>query len=100
MYGTIPQVILDRMRYLEAADARDRADGTPRMKRLRQITPETGKFIALLAAAAPKGRWVEIGTSAGYSTLWLALACREHEDPRVDSIVIPVGKGLLTCRKI
>jgi predicted O-methyltransferase YrrM len=35
-----------------------------------------GKFIALLAASAPEGRCIEIGTSAGYSTLWLALACR------------------------
>jgi caffeoyl-CoA O-methyltransferase len=28
------------------------------------------------AAAAPKGSIIEVGTSAGYSTLWLALACR------------------------
>jgi caffeoyl-CoA O-methyltransferase len=61
---------------LEQLDARDRTDGTPRMKRLRQISPEVGKFIAILAAAAPAGQWIEIGTSAGYSTLWLALACR------------------------
>jgi predicted O-methyltransferase YrrM len=64
------------MAYLEQIDARDRADGTPRAQRLRQVTPETGKFIALLAANAPMGEYLEIGTSAGYSTLWLALACR------------------------
>jgi len=29
-----------------------------------------------MAAAAPEGDCLEIGTSAGYSTLWLALACR------------------------
>lgn len=46
------------------------------MERLRQIPPETGKFIAMLAACAPCGDYIEIGTSAGYSTLWLALACR------------------------
>ena len=34
-------------------------------------------FIALLAAGAPRGTIVEIGTSAGYSTLYLALAGRE-----------------------
>ncbi|MHC4835613.1 MAG: O-methyltransferase, partial [Planctomycetota bacterium] len=54
----------------------DRTDGTSRMKRLRQIPPETGKFIAMLAASAPEGNAIEIGTSAGYSTMWLALACR------------------------
>jgi predicted O-methyltransferase YrrM len=65
------------MRQLEAQDAIDRLDGTPRSRRLRQIPPETGRFIALLAASAPAGKWVEIGTSAGYSTLWLSLAAME-----------------------
>ena len=64
------------MKYLEQRDAADRLDGTTRMQRLRQITPEVGRFIALLAASAPDGNYIEIGTSAGYSTLWLALACR------------------------
>lgn len=64
------------MHYLEAIDSRDRTDGTSLIMRLRQIPPETGKFIALLAANAPEGEWIEIGTSAGYSSLWLALACR------------------------
>jgi len=77
MFLDTPEPILARMRYLEEIDARDRSDGTTRMKRLRQITPEVGRFVALLAAGAPPGRNVEIGTSAGYSTLWLALACRE-----------------------
>ena len=40
----------------------------------------TGKFLALLCAAAPKGRVLEVGTSGGYSSLWLALACRERGD--------------------
>ena len=78
MFHDIPQKILDRMRYLEELDARDRADGTSHSKRLRQIPPETGRFIALLAATAPAGRYIEIGTSGGYSTLWLALACRQR----------------------
>lgn len=76
MFHEIPPVLLARMRELEAIDARDRADGTPRRDRLRQIPPAVGRFIAILAASAPAGRWIEIGTSAGYSTLWLALACR------------------------
>ena len=47
------------------------------MKRLRQIPPETGRFLAIIAASSPDGLMVEIGTSAGYSTLWLSLAARE-----------------------
>lgn len=84
MFHQISQAMRERMRYLEEIDGRDRADGTPRMQRLRQIPPETGKFLALLAAAAPPGKLVEVGSSAGYSTLWLALACREN------------GRGLTT----
>ncbi len=75
MFHPIPTAILERMQALEQIDARDRQDGTPRMQRLRQITPETGRFLSLLAAGAPAGEIVEIGASAGYSTLWLALAC-------------------------
>jgi caffeoyl-CoA O-methyltransferase len=63
------------MRYLERVDTEDRIDGTTRLQRLRQIPPETGRFLALLAANTPEGSMLEIGTSAGYSTLWLALAC-------------------------
>jgi len=76
MFHEIPEAMLDRMHELERIDSSDRADGTPHIKRLRQIPAEVGRFIAILAAAAPAGRCIEIGTSAGYSTLWLALACR------------------------
>ncbi|MBT5875904.1 MAG: O-methyltransferase [Candidatus Latescibacteria bacterium] len=76
MFNEIPASILERMEQLRRIDARDRTDGTTRLVRLRQVPRETGKFIALWAAAAPEGRYLEIGTSAGFSTLWLALACR------------------------
>ena len=77
MFHNIPKEIKQRMRYLKSLDEKDRQNGTPPLKRLRQIPPETGKFIALLAATAPRGTYLEIGTSAGYSALWLALACRK-----------------------
>ncbi|NUQ38634.1 MAG: class I SAM-dependent methyltransferase [Caldilineales bacterium] len=76
MFHTIPPAIAARMRFLEALDKQDRTDGTPRLLRLRQVPAETGRFLALLAAAAPPGPIVEIGASGGYSALWLALAAR------------------------
>ena len=85
MFERVPQNILKRMSELERRDAEDRGDGTPKLERLRQISSEVGKFIALWAASAPRGQWIEIGTSAGYSALWLALAARE------------VGARLTTC---
>jgi len=78
MFHNIPQQILSRMRYLEEIDVRDRENGTPMLQRLRQIPPETGHFIALIARIAPMGQLIEIGTSAAYSTLWLSLAAKER----------------------
>ena len=83
LFTEIPKPILDRMAYLEERDARDRQDGTPNLKRLRQVPPEVGMLLALLAASAPRGQMLEIGTSAGYSALWLSLACK----PRGDKLV-------------
>lgn len=77
MFHNIPKAIEERMRYLQSLDKQERLAGKPMLRRLRQIPLETGKFIALLAAAAPEGAYLEIGTSGGYSTLWLALACKE-----------------------
>jgi predicted O-methyltransferase YrrM len=78
MFQSIPHSVLEVMRQLEEDDAQDRIDGTPGAKRLRQIPPETGQFIALIAACSPEGAWVELGTSAGYSSLWLSLAAQER----------------------
>jgi predicted O-methyltransferase YrrM len=65
------------MQYLERLDGEHRKEEISHLKRLRQVPPATGRFLALLAATAPPGTYLEIGTSGGYSTLWLTLACRE-----------------------
>jgi predicted O-methyltransferase YrrM len=75
MFHDIQKAVLDRMQFLVERDTKDRVTGVPQMQRLRQITPETGQFLALLLAGAPQGEVIEIGTSGGYSTLWLTLAC-------------------------
>lgn len=85
LFSNIPELVAARMRQLEAIDARDRADGTAHLARLRQVPPETGRFLALMALMSPDGPMLELGTSAGYSTLWLGLACRR------------LGRKLTTC---
>ncbi|MDP3025809.1 MAG: O-methyltransferase [candidate division Zixibacteria bacterium] len=77
MFHNIPQAIKERMAYLESLDKQDRLAGKSPLERLRQVPPETGKFLALLAASAPEGTYLEIGTSGGYSAMWLSLACKE-----------------------
>lgn len=79
MFHNIPKDMRERMRYLEQKDAQDGYDGTPKKERLRQIPPETGKLLSLLAASSPSGNYVEIGTSGGYSTMWLALAAKQKK---------------------
>src|SRR5687768_5176736 len=45
-----------------------------RHEKMLNITPETGEFLAILVQSARARRVLEIGTSNGYSTLWLAEA--------------------------
>jgi predicted O-methyltransferase YrrM len=61
---------------LERHDAREREQGTPRAERLRQVTPEVGRFLHTLVLTTRPRSIVEIGTSGGYSTVWLATAAR------------------------
>ena len=48
-----------------------------RRSKMLNITRDTGEFLAVLVRAASARRVLEIGTSNGYSTLWLADAARE-----------------------
>jgi predicted O-methyltransferase YrrM len=73
MLDTNARAVLTR---LEEEDARERRDSIDRSRRLRQITPEVGSFLHTLALATRPDRILEIGTSGGYSTIWLATAAR------------------------
>lgn len=45
---------------------------TAREAKMLNITPDTGPFLALLVKTGRYSRILEIGTSNGYSTIWLA----------------------------
>ena len=47
-----------------------------RPRRMLNITRDTGEFLAVLVRATVARQVLEIGTSNGYSTLWLASAAR------------------------
>ena len=47
-----------------------------RPRKMLNITRDTGEFLAVLVRATLARRVLEIGTSNGYSTLWLASAAR------------------------
>ncbi len=64
---------------LEELYARGRehdAHRADRLDRLRNVEPDTARLLALLIRALAPRRLLELGTSNGYSTLWLADAAR------------------------
>ena len=50
------------------------AHETERARRMLNITPDTGEFLSVLVRFGNARRVLEIGTSNGYSTLWIAEA--------------------------
>ena len=48
-----------------------------RLDRLRNLEPDTARVLSLLVRALRPSHVLELGTSNGYSTLWLADAARE-----------------------
>jgi predicted O-methyltransferase YrrM len=67
--------VLDR---LYAEDAAQRAAGLPSSQRTRNLERETGKWLELLARATTAREMLEIGSSNGVSTIWLATAARAN----------------------
>ncbi|MGP1677375.1 MAG: O-methyltransferase [Burkholderiales bacterium] len=61
---------------LERYGAANDAATSERPRRMLNITRDTGEFLAVLVRATAARRVLEIGTSNGYSTLWLAEAAR------------------------
>jgi predicted O-methyltransferase YrrM len=57
-------------------DLDQRAEGLPSSIRWRSVSKETAEILNILARSMHAKNIVEIGTSQGYSTIWLALAAR------------------------
>ncbi|OUJ72386.1 methyltransferase [Hymenobacter crusticola] len=66
----------DLLRQLAEFGQENDQQATRREERLLNITPDTGPFLALLIKAMQARAVLEIGTSNGYSTIWLADAAQ------------------------
>ena len=62
---------------LEAFGADNDRQHTERAHRMLNITRDTGELLQVLVLGSNAKRILEIGTSNGYSTLWLAEAARQ-----------------------
>ena len=68
--------VLDVMARLEMRDQEERAQSLPGFDRIQALHPDSGRFLYVLALAKGVKNIIEVGTSHGYSTLWLASAAR------------------------
>jgi predicted O-methyltransferase YrrM len=91
-------VLDDRVRAvlarLEAEDADERARGLPAEQRGRQVARTTGQFLFAFVAPQTGCEVLEIGSSRGYSTIWLAAGARylggrvlslEHDPAKIEA---------------
>ena len=64
------------LRELEQFGESNDASASSRQHKMLNITRETGEFLQWQVRALKSRRILEIGTSKGYSTIWLALAAQ------------------------
>jgi len=81
--------IIDLLKELEAKDAEERIKGLPSSVRMRNITPDVGLFLNILVKATKATNVLEIGTSNGYSTIWLGLATQDNNGQLITLEVDP-----------
>ena len=72
MTESLQYLLSELERFGEANDSAN----AERSQRMLNITRDTGEFLSVLVRATAARRVLEIGTSNGYSTLWLASAVR------------------------
>jgi predicted O-methyltransferase YrrM len=73
----VEQHIRDILAELEAWGKANDAAQQDRSKKMLNLEPDTAHLISLLVRIGQRRRLLEIGTSNGYSTIWLAWAARE-----------------------
>ena len=70
------EVLLELLGKLSAFGERNDDHETERVKRMLNITPDTGRLLWILVRATRAKRIVEVGTSNAFSTIWLADGAR------------------------
>ena len=70
-----------------------------RLQRLRNVEPDSAQVLSVLVRATAARRILEIGTSNGYSTLWLADAVRSVDGTLV-SVDVDSGRSALAAQNL
>ena len=80
------EAVLER---LYAEDAVQRAANLPSSQRTRNVDRETGRWLALLIRSTKAREVLEIGSSNGVSTIWLAAAARQNGGRVTGTEILP-----------
>lgn len=64
-------------------------------EQMLNITPDTGQFLSILIQATKAERVLEVGTSNGYSTIWLADALRNNGRGKVTTVEVSGKKATM-----
>ena len=72
------QAVFDVLSALEMRDEKERLQNLPGEQRIRALHPDAARFLYITALAAKAKNIVEVGTSRGYSTIWLALVAQKN----------------------
>lgn len=102
IFDTLTKSEQELLVQLEDRDTKERDNNVATKLRLRQIPRETGEALYgfITQSSLHKENWVglEIGSSGGYSTIWQALALRNHKNGKFISLEIdPVKVKLATA---
>ena len=73
---SLDQYFISKMHDIYAEFRAHDASQSDRLSRYRNIEPESARFLAMLIRIQQSKQILEIGTSTGYSTLWLADAAQ------------------------
>src|SRR5689334_23316988 len=92
MTPELEQLLKDLEEYGESHDAATTDHGA----RMLNITRDTGVFLSMLIRLQRPARILEVGTSNGYSTIWLAHAAASYGG-RVDTIERSAAKQELAA---
>ena len=80
------ETVLER---LYAEDAAQRAAGLPSAQRTRNVDRETGRWLGLLIRATRAREILEMGSSNGVSTIWLAAAAKPNGGRVTGTEILP-----------
>ena len=88
------------LRELEIEGERNDAQESDRRKKFLNLERPTAELIYVLLQASRRRQILEIGTSNGYSTIWIAAALKNCEDARFISIEIWPEKRALAGKNL